>query len=91
MGKDLVDDLVEDYNLGKEFQLTEYETGMIKEFDALLQFHIHRSRMITAILTHIAMVRLGYTKVKDGYDLQYGIETETEPYKLRVKEIAREM
>ena len=91
MSDNLVDDIVEDYNLGKEFQLTDYETGFLKELHTLLQYHVHKDRIITAYLTYVAMVRLGYTKVKDGFDLQYGIETESEPYKLRVKEVQREI
>lgn len=91
MADSLVDDLVEDFNNGKQFTLNDYETGFLKELHAMLQYHIYRDRIMTAFMTYVAMTRFGYTKVKEGYDLQYGIETETEPYKLRIKEVKREV
>ena len=87
---DLVDDLVDQFNNGQEYQLNDYETQFIKELDTLLLYHIYRHRIITTLLTYIASTRLGHARVKEGFDLQFGIDSDKEPYKLRVKEVKRE-
>ena len=38
----------------------------------------------------IATMRLGYTQLKEGYNLQYSIEAESKPFKVRIKEVQRE-
>ena len=90
MADNLTDDLVEQYNHGKEYQLNEYETSFLKELDTLLMYHIYKQRVITNLLTYISTTRLGYTKVHEGYDLQYSIDSDKEPYTLRIKEVPRE-
>lgn len=90
MADSLVDELVEDYNHGKQYSLNDYETNFIEELNTLLQFHIYKDRIISNYLTYIAVTRLGYTQHKEGTNLQYSIEAESKPFKIRIKEVQRE-
>jgi|ERR1035437_4008902 hypothetical protein len=71
---------------GKEFLLTDYEFEFLKELRILLQFNTGQQRVISNLLTLICINRLGYGKLKQGYDLQFEINLDKDK-KLIVREV----
>lgn len=71
----------------KTYSLTEYEAKFLKELNVLLQWHIAKNQIISTFLTYVANNRLGYTKIKSGYNLQYEIDLEKDDKKLTIREV----
>ncbi len=74
----------------KEFTLTAFETAFIKELQVLLQFHTARQQIISNFVTYIAMTRLGYGTVTEGYDLRFDLNLDRDPAIVLLREIKKE-
>jgi hypothetical protein len=74
----------------KEFTLTQFETAYIKDLEVLLQYHVARQQIISNFVTYIAMTRLGYTTVTEGYDLRFDLNLDRDPAIVLLREIKKE-
>ena len=68
-------------------ELTEFEFAFLKELNILLQFHTAKDRIMSNLLTYIAKTRLGYTEIKEGYDLRFSFDLSGEDRDLEIIEV----
>ncbi len=90
MSSKIKDKLKDSVPESKEFTLTTFETAFIKEMDVLLQFHIGKQRIISNFITYIAVTRLGYSTVKEGYELRFDINLDRDPAIVQLRQVKAE-
>ena len=76
-------------NEDKKFELSTYEFQYLKDMNNVLMFHTLRSNLISGFLTYIATTRLGYTSIREGYALQYEVDTKGNDHTLIVREVKK--
>ena len=59
---------------GHKHELSDYESKYVRDLNSALSLHTLRSQIISGYLTYIATTRLGYTKIPEGFALQYEID-----------------
>jgi hypothetical protein len=70
-----------------EHQLSDYEFRYLKDLNNALLLHTLRSQIISGYLTYVATQRLGYTKIKEGYMLQYELDTSGDDHSIKIREV----
>lgn len=71
----------------KEYTLTDYEFSYLKDLNVVLQLNVFRSKIISGFLTYVAQTRFGYTKIKEGYNLQFEVDPNSDSKTIKIKEI----
>lgn len=70
-----------------EYQLDDYEFRYLKDLNNALLLHTLRSQIISGFLTYVANRRLGYAKIKEGYMLQYELDTSGDDHTIKIREV----
>lgn len=82
-----IDERLEKSDESRNFTLTEFESAFVKELTVLLQYHVAKDQIVSNLITYMAMSRLGYAHIKDGYNLRYSIDLDKDPATVSIEEV----